>query len=192
MPLCKPRNQENHIPQIHKYSVSILGKDDMLIKVYGSKSPRLKAMVRDAIKYAGTKLMSKRMADSLEINVKMTDKLVENVAEVEWLDNHVRAKTFEITIDTKQSEMLQIISVMHEMVHVKQYATGELVPSLKHCNKSKWQGKEWVDDSKIGYYDLPWEIEAHGREKGMLTEWMGQSEILTNSEKESWRRKYKF
>lgn len=164
----------------------------MLIKVYGSKSPRLKAMVRDAIKYAGKKLMSNRLLESIEITVRMTSDLVDNVAEVEWLDSNVRARAFEITIDTKQTEMLQLISVMHEMVHVKQYATGELIPSLKYYNKSKWQGKEWVDDSKIGYYDLPWEVEAHGREKGLLTEWMNQSDMLTESEKESWNKKYRF
>lgn len=164
----------------------------MLIKVYGSRSPRLKAMVRDAVEYAGQKLLSKRTRDSLEISVKMKDGLHENVAEVEWLDDNVRPKMFEMSVDRSQSEMLQMICIMHEMVHIKQYATGELVQSMKDSKNNKWQRNQWVDDTKVGYYDLPWEIEAHGREKGMLLEWMKQTDLLTDKEKESWKQKFLF
>lgn len=170
----------------------MLRKEDMLIKVYGSKSPRLKALVRDAVEYAGHKLMSKRVRESLEISIKMKDGLDENVAEVEWLDDHIRARSFEMSIDRTQSEMLQVICVMHEMVHIKQYATGELVQSLRDCQKSKWKRTEWIDDSKVKYYDLPWEIEAHGREKGMTVEWLAKTNLLTEEEKKQWRDMFLF
>ena len=164
----------------------------MLIKVYGSKSPRLKALIRDAVEYAGQKLMSKRVLDTIELSIKMKDGLDENVAEVEWLEDNVKPRTFEICIDRSQSEMLQVICVMHEMVHVKQYAIGELIQSLKDCKKNKWKKTEWIDDSKVTYYDLPWEIEAHGREKGMLLEWMKNTTLLSDQEKEDWKAKYRF
>lgn len=164
----------------------------MLIKVYGSKSKRLKAMVRDAVEYAGQKLISKRIREDLEINVKLKDGLQDNVAEVEWLDDNVRPRMFEMTIDRTQSEMLQMICIMHEMVHIKQYANGDLVQSMKNSTSSKWMKSEWIDESKIAYYDLPWEIEAHGREKGMLLDWMKQTDLLTEDEKFSWRLKFLF
>jgi hypothetical protein len=164
----------------------------MLIKVYGSKSPRLKALIRDAVEYAGQRLMSKRMHETLEISIKMKDGLDENVAEVEWIDDPVRPKSFEMSIDRNQSEMLQVICVMHEMVHIKQYATGDLVQSMRDCQKSKWKKTEWIDDSKVKYYDLPWEIEAHGREKGMTLEWLSKTDLLTEEEKVQWKEMFLF
>lgn len=164
----------------------------MLIKVYGSRSSRLKVMIREAIEYAGNKLLSKRIRDGMEITVKMKDDLQENVAEVEWLDDNVRPRVFELCLDKNQSEMLQMICIMHEMVHIRQYATGDLVQSMKNGKQNKWMKSEWIDDTKVGYYDLPWEIEAHGREKGMLLEWMKQTDLLTEREKEEWRRKFLF
>lgn len=164
----------------------------MLIKVYGAKSKRLKAIIRDAVEYAGQKLISKRIREELEIDVKLKDGLQDNVAEVEWLDDNVRPRMFEMAIDRTQSEMLQVVCVMHEMVHVRQYASGDLVQSMKNSTSSKWQKTEWIDESKVGYYDLPWEIEAHGREKGMLLEWLKQTDLLTDEEKISWRQKLFF
>ena len=79
----------------------------MLIKVYGSRSPRLKALIRDAVDYAGQRLLSKRMRETIEISVKMKDGLDENVAEAEWIDDPVRPKSFEMSIDRNQSEMLR-------------------------------------------------------------------------------------
>lgn len=164
----------------------------MLIKVYGSKSPRLKALIRDAVDYAGQRLMTRRMLETLEVSIKMKDGLDENVAEVEWIDDPVRPKSYEMSIDRNQSEMLQVICVMHEMVHIKQYATGELVQSMRDCKKSKWKKVEWIDDTKVKYYDLPWEIEAHGREKGMTLEWLSKTDLLTDEEKVQWKEMFLF
>jgi hypothetical protein len=48
------------------------------------------------------------------------------------------------------------------MVHVKQYARRELHPA-----DDVWMGKTY-NPKKISYWDLPWEIEAHGREIGLF------------------------
>jgi hypothetical protein len=53
-------------------------------------------------------------------------------------------------------------TVAHEMVHVKQYAKGELT-------EQSWQGK--LINPKQEYWDQPWEIEAHGREVGLFIQW---------------------
>ena len=56
------------------------------------------------------------------------------------------------------------------MVHVKQYAKGELrqLPSTNN-EVCKWLGKryEW----EMHYWDRPWEIDAHGREKGLVIDY---------------------
>ena len=54
----------------------------------------------------------------------------------------------------------------HEMVHAKQYTTGELIDKGTHC---MWKGKAFHDvevDSE-GYYFSPWEVEAFGKQVGL-------------------------
>ena len=75
----------------------------------------------------------------------------------------------EFTIDVARGLKLRdlLTTIAHEMVHVKQYARGELYQSARTA-KMRWQGK-WVGD--MDYYDEPWEIEAHGREEGLFVRW---------------------
>jgi len=74
-------------------------------------------------------------------------------------------RTFELEIDRTQPLRQLLETVAHEMVHVKQYARRELHPS-----KEAWLGKT-VNPKKVSYWDLPWEIEAHGREVGLFVRW---------------------
>ena len=71
-------------------------------------------------------------------------------------------RTFEIELDKTQSMRNLLETLAHEMVHVKQYARRELNPKVD-C----WMGKTY-NPKKVSYWDLPWEIEAHGREIGLF------------------------
>ena len=71
-------------------------------------------------------------------------------------------RTFQLEIDKTQSLRGLLETIAHEMVHVKQYARGEL-----SADKHVWMGKTY-DPEEINYWDLPWEIEAHGREIGLF------------------------
>ena len=52
------------------------------------------------------------------------------------------------------------ITIAHEMVHVKQYAKGQI--QFKHGRKTpNWMGKK----SKKHYYEQPWELEAFTKER---------------------------
>ena len=59
----------------------------------------------------------------------------------------------------------------HEMVHVKQYLTGETDEEL-----GSWKGKK-VNYERTDYWDQPWEIDAHGREGGLLTKFAIKEEL---------------
>jgi hypothetical protein len=78
-------------------------------------------------------------------------------------------RTFEIDVrrDLKLRTLLE--TVAHEMVHVKQYARREL-----HPVHNTWCGKT-INPKKTSYWDLPWEIEAHGREAGLFVRWAEQN-----------------
>jgi len=85
------------------------------------------------------------------------------------LDNN---REFEIEIDRGQSLRKLLETVAHEMVHVKQYARRELNANIDGC----WMGKT-VDPKKTNYWDLPWEIEAHGRETGLFVRYCEENNL---------------
>ena len=74
-------------------------------------------------------------------------------------------RNFEIEVDRKLTLRKLLETVAHEMVHVKQYARREL-----HPVHNTWCGKTY-NPKKVSYWDLPWEIEAHGREVGLFIRW---------------------
>ena len=47
-----------------------------------------------------------------------------------------------------------------------------------------------VNTEKVNYWDCPWEIEAHGREKGMMLKYINFSKVLTEDEKKKWKEKF--
>lgn len=66
-------------------------------------------------------------------------------------------------LDSKMPLDKLLLTIAHEMVHVKQYALGQLRYQQKG-NKTVpvWLGHYVKEDS---YYDLPWELQAFGRER---------------------------
>lgn len=83
-------------------------------------------------------------------------------------------RIYEIEIDSTQRLRRMLETVAHEMVHVKQYARREMndVTIDKHY---KW--KDSLVPENTNYWDLPWEIEAHGRECGLFVRWAEENEI---------------
>ena len=65
----------------------------------------------------------------------------------------------EIKLNKKQT----LISLAHEMVHVKQFARGELKDYLR-IDAVKWKNKTY-NLSKVKYWSCPWEKEAHKKDK---------------------------
>lgn len=63
-----------------------------------------------------------------------------------------------ITIAKRLSVHEMIVTLFHEMVHVKQYAEGRLE------QVGVWLGQKYDCD----YVDLPWEVEAHEMEQVMM------------------------
>jgi hypothetical protein len=99
---------------------------------------------------------------------------------IEDLDSKI-PREFSITIDANLSYKNTLLSLAHEMVHVKQYAKNELKEYIRNGNIVRWK-TELIDQSKILYWDHPWEIEAFGREIGMYLRYVQSKKA---SEKES-------
>lgn len=95
-------------------------------------------------------------------------------------DNADSSRPREFDIEVNRSLRLKTLlsTVAHEMVHVKQFARGELYQSSLTA-KHRWQGK-WINKNP-NYWDLPWEIEANGREDGLFARWLGQEKLFAKS-----------
>ena len=62
---------------------------------------------------------------------------------------------------------LEILKTLgHELVHVKQYVRKEL--TTDRYGALRYNGVHYSPKNLLEYFDLPYEIEAYGREKGLL------------------------
>lgn len=136
----------------------------MYITVTGGK-PYQRKYVESIVGFC-TKMLMPRMR-SLDITIKLcTPK-----GAMGYCLETENKRTFEIEIDRNQQLRSLLETVCHEMVHVKQFARREMHPSL-----DTWYGKTY-SPKKVDYWDLPWEIEAHGREVGLFIRWCEEEKI---------------
>ena len=134
-----------------------------------SKAPRSidrRTMAKAAQFYART-LMSDRLTKNIKIDIEFTDLTNHGcTAMVNWEDCNWRPRWFTIYIDRDLKQRTALTNLAHEMVHVKQHATGESRDNLRDSHLPKWQGRVYNVD-KVDYFDLPWEVEAFGRERAL-------------------------
>ena len=89
-------------------------------------------------------------------------------ASVEDYNTRKQAREFLIEIHPGIGARKILETLAHEMVHVKQYIFNETDDNL-----SVWRGKK-INSDKVDYWNHPWEIDAHGRETGLLTKFAVQ------------------
>ena len=130
----------------------------MTISIKGGTKNQ-KKYARSMVKFCIKTLMPRMK--TLDITVKLKNPKGAMGYCLELDDN----RTFEIEIDRNMRLRKLLETVAHEMVHVKQYARREL-----HPVHDTWCGKTY-NPKKVSYWDLPWEIEAHGREVGLFVRW---------------------
>ena len=136
----------------------------MLITVTGGK-PNQRKYVESMVEFCIQKLMPRMETLDITVKLKTPDGAMGYCLET---DNK---RTFEIEIDRNQKLRPLLETVAHEMVHVKQFARRELHPSM-----DTWYGKTY-NPKKVSYWDLPWEIEAHGREVGLFVRWCEENDL---------------
>ena len=139
----------------------------MLLKTAGKPKKVPIKLCKEAVKWYGRYLLGNRLYHKVEILIEFDNsELNTNVyGFCDWNDTNDRARDFTITVDPNLGKRNMLLVLAHEMVHIKQYAKGELKDYVR-VNKVKWKGKVY-NDAKIDYWEQPWEIEAHGREKGL-------------------------
>jgi hypothetical protein len=150
------------------------------INVYGTKNRKLIRQLSEAAEFFARCLMHGRMVDNLELDIEIESKLdVQGLCVNE--DDNRRSRFFTVQL-RKQDTDDMIQTLAHELIHVKQHAKNEHVK--KHLTtkgglkiESYWMGKVWRPGrGEVDYYDSPWEIEAYGREVGLMYRWIKHTE----------------
>ena len=153
----------------------------MNIDIYGKTEHMCKAEIKFATAFFAQYLMGNKLSDKLDIEIRFENqgKLAEGHCAP--LDAERRPRSFEIGINPKLRRYKMIQCLAHEMVHVKQYAKGELSNELI---TAKWQGKTFkLTNSIEDYLNWPWEVEAYGRDRSLYLFYS----ILLKSEKISFK-----
>jgi hypothetical protein len=119
-----------------------------------------KELLVEACNLYASRLMSKRLYQTLHINIKFEDILRTEKLEGEcvWEDDNRRPKEYTIRLHTFKSARKILIALAHEFVHVKQFAKGELVDYMSK-GIIAWK-REKFNFSLTNYNDMPWEKEA--------------------------------
>ena len=140
----------------------------MIIHVKGSNKS-VRKLIEIAAWYYAEKLMGKRTIANLEIHIKLKRGLYKKdntEGTAIWEDESYRPKEFTIELDCGVKIRNMLITLAHEMVHIKQWAKGEMyeyaVPGKVRFMKTKY------DMNDLDYWDYPWEIEAFGRQLGLF------------------------
>jgi len=141
----------------------------LLLHINGSNKANRKLVERATWWYA-EKLMGKRLMNGLEIHINLKRNLVTKegcegtaIWEGDYCD---RPKEFTIELDLSYSIRDALITLAHELVHIKQWAKGEMYEYIKSPSVRFHKTKFDLDDTN--YWDYPWEIEAFGKQLGLF------------------------
>lgn len=152
----------------------------MEINIKGAGKKQADRIHSAAYVYAAL-LMQKRLYNKLTIDIELVKDL-EVCGFCEVTDDIYPPRIFKVFLRKNKmpdADDNPFRTLAHEMVHIKQYARGELQDRSALNKKGKleenifWMGEKWKKTKREYWlqYDSPWEIEAYGREIGLYLKW---------------------
>ena len=126
---------------------------------------------------------SKRLRNNVSINVHLKHHEEGGEAMLSEDADRYRPRDFKVIIDHHQAEIDDygrtrtdtewghtiLRTLAHELVHVKQYLVGDLSWRDKGM---LWKGRMFAPEYLTDQLETPYEIEAYGREKGLLVSFL--------------------
>ena len=145
----------------------------MKIKIVNCPDRDFRPYVIEAITYFAEHLIPDgRVRNRCTTKVRFNSSLKDcGYAMVESCNSRNQPRKFLIEVNPNQGARGILETIAHEMVHIKQYITGETNDQL-----SVWRGRK-VDSDAIDYWDHPWEIDAFGREVGLSHRFVVQNQL---------------
>jgi len=134
---------------------------------------------RHLINFTLEQLISKNLKNKLKLKVYFRKKNSFDKQTVGYLLTYAQTKTVPIRfakmyIRTDMSFLNILETITHELVHLKQYATGQLSKRIwKSDNRVhyRWEKKDIGIQSDIEYKNRPYEIEAFEKQFPLVDKW---------------------
>lgn len=119
--------------------------------VFGRLTPKQ----TKALNFFADALLSKQMQKHIQLrfSFRKSIKDYQGMVYVDDFNLQKKLRQFVVVINKNDTEEQQLITMAHELVHVKQFAYGEMDIGL-----TRWRGKPVKED--VPYLDQPWEVEA--------------------------------
>ena len=150
----------------------------MIVRVSGCKDPEMELELQRATQFFASELLSRQMLKHIEVDIVMKTTIKDlGSCCIAFYNDWYKAREFEIELRRHRSRKNTLLTLAHEIVHLKQFAKGEL-----NCNHTKWRGEK-IDSESIEYSDLPWEIEANSLEYilyGLYEDYLHSQNINTS------------
>ncbi len=132
-----------------------------------------KQVILQSIDFLLKELLSSRMYRAIVLEVTITDDLFDTTQRYgdmySELGRYDRPRMFRMRLNHSSNNIKQmLITLAHELTHLKQYARGELYETLKFKQKYnfRWHG-EWMAAPEQED-ERPWEIEAYTNERSLF------------------------
>ena len=154
----------------------------MEVKIHSKHiDANLKTAMHAMCGYALSRLgISTRISNNINLNIHMRHSEHEGESYVHDDANNKRPRDFVIVLDHHQMDRDEygrkrpdtewghkiLETLAHELVHVKQYIKRELTGTSGVG--LYWKGTKFELEDFIDYYELPYEVEARGKERGLL------------------------
>ena len=144
--------------------------EKILVDINGGNIKQ-KKLVHELIDFASKELMP-RLYGKLFIYVYIDKKLFDReglTGAASYMNDYIRPRDFNIEIDANLDEEEFTLTILHEMVHVKQLAKEEMKDRAGGI--TYWRKTKYITN-KIEYKDRPWEMEADLMEKILYEKWL--------------------
>jgi hypothetical protein len=140
-----------------------------IVSIKGTPRYLSKREVRHVINWMARSLKLDRYNTPLYIDVVYTKNLLKRTdygGFCIWQDSNHRPRDFFIEADASRSKIATIQTLIHEMIHVWQFATGRMKDLVWEdgYDLKRWKDQR-IESEDVDYWDLPWEQEAYAYER---------------------------
>jgi hypothetical protein len=140
------------------------------VNIWGNASHVTKQEQRYATSFFLNELVGTRLASNIVISISNLKRKEHEHAllygEVLWKKNNHLPRDFSVHVNPVLTRATSLKTLAHELVHVKQFARGEMKDlGYKSKLSRRWKDNRRYDPSdRNGYWTFPWEIEARAKE----------------------------
>ena len=137
----------------------------MKIRSKGKPDNVPRSLCKESLQFYANELLGKRLSKNISLQLVFEELPSPYFAICDWNDDGPVHRNFIVIVNKTLKKRMMLITLAHEMVHVKQYARKELQDD-QYRNNVKWLGKV-VCLNKTQYRKRPWEIEAYAKDKAL-------------------------